>query len=306
MNQSRLKTYNKKMEQYRKSSDPDKTEPAMKLFSMPTAEKPLIWYDFLDALLKATKNSDYCCKTLPRQTAQQVLKNVCRNMKAYFAALKSYRQDKSKFMGEPKFPKYHKKGGYTAAVVSNQQCRITQDKNGLYWASFAKTDKKCCLGKTVKGKLKEVHICPFHGIFELNFVFDIEDEKSAPAAVSSRICAIDFGVNNIAAITNNIGLPFLLFKGGVVKSVNQWYNKMMAKIKSEQTKGADNKFVPTPESDERCLRREAQISDFMHKTAKRIIKWCAANNIDTIVMGWASIKAGNRNPITGTICIVFF
>ncbi len=285
MNQPRQKTYNRKMEQYQKSSASDKTEPKLKLFSMPTVEKPLIWYDFLDALLKATKNSDYCCKALPKQTAQQVLKNVCRNMKAYFTAMKSYRQDQSKFTGEPKFPKYHKKGGYTTAVVSNQQCRIVQDENGLYWAAFAKTDKKCCLGKSVKGKLKEVHISPFHGIFELNFIFETEDEESASPTVSSRICAIDFGVNNIAAITNNTGLPFLLFKGGVVKSANQWYNKKMAKIKSEQTKGTENKFVPTPESDKLCLRREAQISDFMHKTAKRIIEWCVANNIDTIVMG---------------------
>jgi len=39
------------------------------------------------------------------------------------------------------------------------------------------------------------------------------------------------------AVTNNCGLPCLLYKGGVVKSVNQRYNKRVAKMMSKQTGG---------------------------------------------------------------------
>ena len=65
---------------------------------------------------------------------------------------------------------------------------------------------------------------------------------------SSRIASIDFGVDNFAAITNNIGEPCLLFKGGVIKSINQNYNKRLADIMSRETVGTTKKFVPTPES----------------------------------------------------------
>lgn len=285
MNAIRESTYKTKKEKYRKSNNLDKTEPKLKLFTMPTSENYIVWFGFLDALFKVTKNSDYYCEFLPRHSAQQVLKNVCRNIKAFFAAIKAYNQDKSKFTGEPKFPAYHRKGGNTTTIISNQECRITHNKNGFWYAKLPKTKDKCCLGKSISGKLKEVHICPHHRIFDLNFVFETSEELPEVTKTPCRICAIDFGVNNLASITNNIGKPFLLFKGGVVKSVNQWYNKQMAKIMSEQTKGTIQKFVPTPESQRLGLRREACISDFMHKTAKRITEWCCKDKIDTIVMG---------------------
>ena len=286
MNAPCQKTYERRMEYYKKKGKQEGAEePVLKQFLFPTADKPLVWYDFLDALMKASKNPDYFYEILPRQTAQNVLKNVCQNVKAYLAAIKKYREDKSGFTGEPQFPKYHKKGGNTTAVITNQQCRISKDENGAYWATFSKTKAKCCLGPSIKGVLKEVHICPFHGIFRLNFVFETSEKIPTVKESSSRICAIDFGVENLAAITNNIGEPFLLFKGGVVKSANQWYNKRMAEIVSKQTKGTTNKFVPTPDSDWVCIRRNAQINDFFHKTAKLIIEWCVSNDIDTIVMG---------------------
>lgn len=60
-----------------------------------------------------------------------------------------------------------------------------------------------------------------------------------------RICAIDFGVNNLMAVTSNCGPASVLYKGSVLKSVNQYYNKRIAFIVSEQTLATGKKFVPT-------------------------------------------------------------
>lgn len=74
-----------------------------------------------------------------------------------------------------------------------------------------------------------------------------------------------------------------MFKGGVIKSANQWYNKRVADIMSKQTKGTKNKFVSTPETDALLIKRKNIMCDFMHKVSKAIIGWCVENEIDTIV-----------------------
>ena len=269
-------------------------------YKFPTQKKSFLSYRFIDAYMKATENVDYYKTGLPRQTAQHAIKGVVKNMKGYYASLRSYKQSPSSFTGRPNLPGYHKKGGKTTAVITNQDCKIKQDKTGKYVAHLPLTKLECELGSDVVGRLKEVTIKPFHDVFIISFVFDSAKETKEVTDKPERICAIDFGVNNIAAITNNIGAPSLLFKGGVIKSNNQLYNKRMAEIVSSQTKGTDKKFVPTEESHQVCLRRENQISDFMHKLAKRIIEWCVQYQIDTMVLGvnkfWKqNINLGKHN-----------
>lgn len=254
-------------------------------YNMPTAGKSFLSYKFLDKLMKTTNNPDYYNKKLPRQSAQHTLKLVVRTMKGFYAGLRAYNADPSKFTGKPQLPHYHKKGGCCTAIITNQDCPIRKGDNGHFFAHLPLTKELCDLGACISGRLKQATITPFHDVFILCFVFEDEKENSPVSCEPKRICAIDFGVDNTAAITNNVGLPSLLFNGGVIKSNNQWYNKRMSEIASTQTKGTTNKFVPTAESMKLCLRRENQISDYMHKLAKRIIQWCVDNKIDTIVMG---------------------
>lgn len=110
-----------------------------------------------------------------------------------------------------------------------------------------------------------------------------EEHKSC--GKPKRIIAIDRGVSNFTAITNNCGLPCLLFKGGFLKSVNQWYNKQVSRIMSEQTKGSANKFKTTPEYQKLCVKRVNRMRDAFHKSAKHTVDWCIDHDIDTIVVG---------------------
>ena len=67
-----------------------------------------------------------------------------------------------------------------------------------------------------------VKIIPTHGIFVVSLTTEVKGELPTPVEIPQRIIGIDLGVNNFAAITNNLGKPCLLFKGGVAKSANQW------------------------------------------------------------------------------------
>lgn len=205
-------------------------------------------YTFLDDLMKLTDNPDYCCRELPKQSAQHVLKHACRDMQSFFSASSVFREAPSCFTGRPQLPHYKRKRGNSSFDITNQDCVIRQNSKGHYVAKLPKTKSVVSLGKKIPGVLKEVHVTPVNGIYQISFVFD--DQKDAPKLVCeapTRIAAIDFGVDNFMAVTNNCGLDCILYKGGVLKSANCLYNKKIAGIMSRQTKGSGDKFIPIDE-----------------------------------------------------------
>ena len=243
-------------------------------------------YTALDDLMKHTDNPDYYAFLLPRQTAQHVLKHVCRDLKSFFEAIKEYKAHPERFTGVPKLPHYKRKQGMCSYDVSNQDCVIRKNKKGHYAAKLPLTKATVSLGKADPGVLKEVHVTPMNGIYQISFVFD--DGRPAVPLISEepdRIAAIDFGIDNFMAVTNNCELPCLLYKGGVIKSANRLYNKKTAAVISKATKGTTDKFIPTEEYYSITRRRNNIVNDFMLQTGRHFITWCVENRIDTIVMG---------------------
>ena len=48
----------------------------------------------------------------------------------------------------------------------------------------------------------------------------------------NRMGSIDLGVNNIVTLVNNIWEQPIIIKGGIIKSINQGYNKERSRLKS--------------------------------------------------------------------------
>lgn len=257
-------------------------------FSMPTPEKNMLSYNFLDWVMKLSNNPDYNCPGLPKHCAQHIMKHAVNNMTSFYQGLKQYYKDSSKFKAKPKLPKYIK-SDHISFYFTNQECVIHEykhnpDKRYLKLPLTKLTlDIPDCVSRN--WLLKEVQVKPFHDVYYIHIILDdTEPVPQVKEAQPSRICAIDVGVNNFAAITNNVGLPCLLFKGRVLKNANHTYDKAYAYIEKE-TAGNRRKFKATDESKRLCVNRENYINDFMHKTSKIIIKWCVDNNIDTLVLG---------------------
>ena len=244
-----------------------------------------ISYATLDCMMKLCKNPDYCCTGLPRQTAQQILKMTLRDICSFFAALKSYKRDPGKFTGRPKMPGYKHKKGACAFIVTNQDCVIRKNKKHRYTAKLPFTKQVVRLGREVHGKFVQLNVTPRNGTYKLSFVFDDGTNAPATADTAERIAAIDLGVDNLMAVTNNVGAECLLFKGGAAKSANHYFNQMSARIQSEQTSGSIDKFVPTKRYYRILQKRNNRINDCMLKDCKRLITWCVEKRIDTIVIG---------------------
>ena len=252
-------------------------------FEMPTASASFISYPFLDALMKATGNSDYYAP-LPRQTAQLVMKEARGDVKNYFAALRAYKKNPEAFQSKPKMPHYRKSGGVRNIPFTNQDCVIRDTT-----LKFPGTKNTLALGGVIpnNAKLKQVEVRPYYGKFQVCVVYDdMIPGKQKSFRQPERIIAIDFGVDNIAAIANNISESGLLFKGGIVKSANQWFNKRRAEIVSAITAGAPTNYCPASRSLHRLsMWRDGLLSTELHTYAKKIVAKCVEWNIDTIVLG---------------------
>lgn len=235
---------------------------------------------FLVDLMTVTNNPDYYAG-LPMQTAQHVLEESCLDMKSFLVSSKDFKKHPEKYKGKPNIPGYKTKKAMTSFVITNQDGVIRKSKKGNYYCKFPLTKHIVNLGKKVEGTLKQIVVTPIHGVFQLAFC--MEDETEINTKPVNRIAAIDLGVNNLMAVTNNCGLECLLFKAGCLKSVNQFYNKCLAKDMSVQTKETGN--FSSEKADKIYLKRFNQVRDHLFKSSRLLINWCIENRIDTIVIG---------------------
>lgn len=251
------------------------------LFVMPTTKNKILSYQFLNALFKTTKNRDYMSE-LSRQTAQNMIKIATQDIKKFFLSLRTYKQNPDGFTGKPRIPSYKKSGGSCTFELTNQDITFRDGK-----LNFPKTKASFIVGDSIHGKIKVVHIKPYYNNFLLCITYDDGNSFNKEYVDPERIIAIDFGINNIAAIANNVGLPGLLFKGGIVKAENQWFNKKRASIMHGLMVGKTNPNQFTCHSLEKIsMHRNGLIKTYLHTISNQIVQWSVDNQIDTIVLGY--------------------
>ena len=255
--------------------------------------KAVLSYRFLERMMRVTDNPDFFAG-LPSQTAEECQKTAVRDFNSWLASLKEYKKHPEKYLGKPKMPHYKKKRSVSTVTFTNQGCTI-KEGNIL---RFALTNETVHLPYQPEGRLKEVKVKPYYGDLLLTCTFECPDMEDK--AEGSGICAIDLGIENTAAIVSNSG-DCWLYKGGVLKEKNQWYNKQLARLKSIAMKGHDSKeAVKLGLTDTRQIQRLHQkrdlfFRDAMHKISSRIIQECIDHGITTIVIGVNKLWKQNVN-----------
>ena len=166
---------------------------------------------------------------LPSQTAQQTLRVLDRNWKSFFKSFKEWRETPGKFHGRPKPPKYKKKNGEFIVIFTNQQCRIKEGH-----LHFPKRVGISPFKTRLKDGLCQVRVIPKGFYYVLEIIYEKEEVKMN--LDEQRVVGIDLGLNNIVTMVNNAGLKPVIIKGGVAKSIIQFYNKQVAKFKSHKEK----------------------------------------------------------------------
>lgn len=248
-------------------------------------EQFINYYD-LQVILKKYE----CYTSLPAQTSQQILQLVMQNWKAYWSALKEYKKNPSKFLGRPKPPKYKEKDGECITIFTNQNTKI---KDG-----YIHFPKSCHLPpiKTRIPNYQQIRIIPKGNYYICEIIYNYEptDLHLNP----NHVLGIDLGLNNLITAVNNIGKQPFIIKGGIVKSVNQFYNKTNAFLQSK--KDQQHYEFQTNKQQRLLKKRNNQIRDCFHKVSHKIIQYCIQNDLGTIVIGYnegwkQEINIGKRN-----------
>lgn len=240
-----------------------------------------IRYNTLAATLKTSENY----KNLNAQTAQQILKVLDRSWNSFFKAIKEWSKNPDKFIGRPKLPNYKPKDGEALLIFTNQQVTIKD-----HILSFTKK-----LSLKIKTRLpenldlREVRIIPKGLNYICEIIYKKQSEEGeinkrwyAKINNGNRIIGIDLGLRNVVTIANNIGEIPIVIKGGILKSMNQYYNKEKAQLQSiydkQGIKFGRRMFQLN-------TKRNHKIRDTMHKISRYTIDYCLENNIGTIVIG---------------------
>ena len=180
------------------------------------------------------------------------------------------------------------------AILTNQICTVKDDK----YLKLPGTKTKLNLGIPVgDGRLKEVRIKPAGDRFVIDVVLDMEDTGISPidndiilnelkdmdSIDNLRVMAIDPGTDNIAAIVNNFGEKPFVIKGGIIKSINQLYNKELARLSSAAM--LCNGRHRTKRMNEFTGKRNRRIKDQFHKISRQIADYARDNHVDVVIMG---------------------
>ena len=217
--------------------------------------KVYINYNELDKLLQ----QEECYKQLPAKVSQQVLLNLHRNWLSYFEALKTYQKDNSKFKACPRPPKYKNKTDGRNVVIYTKQAIGKNNK-------LSKTEVEVNTSK----KPDQIRIIPKRFGYMIEVVHTQEKVKLKQ---DKNKASIDLGLNNLISITSNCAKA-LIVNGRILKSINQYCNKLLSKNPSEKKRIQILK------------KHYFRSKNYLHHSSKTVLNYCLKNNITEVVIGY--------------------
>ena len=232
-------------------------------------------------------------KDIGNNTGQGTLRILDKNWKAFFKAIKDWKKNPSKYLGKPKIPKYKDKDGRFLLSLDSNKVKLKDGYVYFAWKPFKPYNN---MFKTnAQERILQCRFIPRCGKYVMEIVYEIEVPDISET--SDRVAAIDIGVDNFITMVNNIGENPIAVKGGVIKSINQFYNKQKANIQSELKKvnGKDWSKKLQKLTD----KRYEMIKYQMHCISKYVVDWCVLYGIDTLIVGhndeWKQKKQGMQN-----------
>lgn len=221
-------------------------------------------YNKLCSDLIKSDNIDYYA--MPTKVSQQTLRLLDKNFKSFFS------KNKLK-LKQNKIPKYLDKNGKFICIFTIQAISKKELKNNNI--------KLSGIENTIKTKvnikdINQVRVIPKGNHFIVEVIYEIKEKELKKD--NNRYCSIDLGINNLATISSNVIKPVIL-NGKPIKSINQFYNKRISKLKSK------NKNKSSKRINAISLMRNNKITDYLHKSSKYIINHLVSNNINTLIIG---------------------
>lgn len=221
-------------------------------------------------------------KMMCSDTSNYVVKQVCKNVKSFFALIRKWKKNPEMFRKKPEFPHFLPNGSMNLVQIRyKHDCRISN--KGIItigmvpevsipipqWGKYKKIGNQC----------KLIRILPFKRFMIIEIIYEAEYENRVND--KNRIAAIDFGVNNLATVVTPEGST--IFSGKPLKSYNQYFNKEMAHYTSIKVKqGIEH---GTKRISKLNAKRHQFVETFMHTTSRAIVNLLIEQHIGKLVVG---------------------
>ncbi|MBO0541875.1 transposase [Clostridium botulinum] len=286
---------------FRPNIDPKQLEIIEELSYHTTKLYNIISYDLREngfknyyEIEKLYKNN-WHCDFLHSHTRQQMFKILEQNWKSYFASIKDFAVNPSKYKGLPRPPKFkNTERNKNEIIFTNLAIRF---QDGILKLSLSKSIQKLfevdSLNFKVSNKLQS--LINWNRLQQARFNYDkvqkcwyliVIYNKNEVENSNDNVMSIDIGLDNLATITFKNGINQYVYCGKKLKSVNSYANKRIAYLQViEMKKYGSDKFKDTKEINRLRKYRNNYINDYLHKVSKNIINKAIKNNVGKIVIG---------------------
>lgn len=243
----------------------------------------LSWQD-IRKIFYQSNQFDY--RELPAKVSNDILKKLGGNISSFWSLVK-----KPDYNKKVRLPRYlHKTNGRFIAEFNKQTFSNKRDEdNNLV---ICKTSLDLRIPTKVENP-QQVRIIPKVGCYVIEVIYEIKENQPKQ---NQRVASIDLGLNNFATVVTNDGDSPILISGKKIKSINQYYNKIVSKKKALLPYG-----VFTSKSLDRLwLKRNNKISYEIHKITKFLASCFDERDISKVIIGnngdWKNgINIGKRN-----------
>lgn len=214
--------------------------------------------------------------SLPTKISQQVQRNVESAWTSYFHEIKDYKKNPSKYQGKPNIPGYREKGGFSIVPFTIQSIAFNNRNVKKGFLKLSGTSVQ------IKTKLKDIQAARLVPIDRNHIKVEIlHNAVCHDKRDSGKIASIDLGVNNLATIVYPNSKAEII-NGRPLKSINQFYNKRLAKVRSQ----ASQEKRQTRKEVNLINKRRNKINDYLHKASRHIVNQLVFNDVSELVIGY--------------------
>ena len=253
-----------------------------------------------DNLSEDLKNLDKVMKSFPDEhdnyrslgyaaCAQQVLRLFQQNLRSYFASVKDYKKNPTKYAGRPFFLKFRKSGDRFQVIFTNQSAKLVD--RVIVVASKTFENKLFIKLRTLSAKkICQVVFAPRNNYFLVYVIYEVDDPIISQC--SNKIAAIDIGLSNLATVTFSEENEPILYRSDLMKinnACNRLTSHYVSILKKTQNKDTSKRRKRYSE------KYSGLVEDRLHKISRAIINDLSQRGVSTVIVGKnAGQKIRNR------------
>lgn len=229
---------------------------------------------------------------MPAKVAQLILQQCADTWTNHFKAIAAYNENSVSFTGQPKVPGYIE--NRNLVKFNHQAIGKREFKKGKIAPSMSPIQIPVKQGIRFEA-ISEVRIVPKTGCYIIEVVYDQPDTSRFFCSLNPDLAAaIDIGLDNLATIVfNEPSIQPIVVNGKPLKSVNQFYNKQIAKYRGFIKKGTSQRIQNI------VRNRNNFVNSYLHQCTRKIVSELLSLGVTHVAIGknekWKTgIKLGRK------------